>query len=173
MGSGDAALLLVDDDVDCLTLLGLAIKRLPQRLQFATVQDGEEAMAYLRGEGQFSDRTLFPFPALILLDLKMPRMDGFEFLNWIRNEPAFSRIPVIVLTISTVDSDVWRAYQLGANSFISKGVEVSELAKQLRGVVDYWMGLARLPQQAEIRPGVIAPSEPSPKGRSRGGGKRA
>src|SRR5580765_6435282 len=96
----EPALLVVDDDTDSLTLLGLAIKRLPLRVRFATVQDGEEAVAYLNGEGQYSDREKFPFPRLILLDLKMPKMDGFAFLAWLRKQPAIGLLPVVVLTIS-------------------------------------------------------------------------
>src|SRR5439155_18638943 len=108
MPQTNPTVLIVDDEVDTLTLLGLAIKRLPWRLNVATAQDGEEAAAYLKGEGPFADRKLFPLPRLILLDLKMPKMDGFEFLQWLRKEPDFHLIPVVALTVSILDRDVWR-----------------------------------------------------------------
>lgn len=162
----EPALLVVDDDTDCLTLLGLAIKRLPWRVRFATVQDGEEAVAYLNGQGQYSDRETFPFPKLILLDLKMPKMDGFAFLAWLRKQPEIGLLPVVVLTISAFDGDVWRAYQSGANSFMTKDVGVPEMARQLGPVLEHWLHFASVPESCAVPQNIIVLPDSSP-GKSR------
>ena len=83
-------------------------------------EDGVETIGYLSGEGKFSDRERYPLPALLLLDLKMPNTDGFEVLRWVRSQPKLSRLPVVVLAGSGEISDVNRAYDLGANSFLVK-----------------------------------------------------
>src|SRR5262249_34865557 len=100
---------------------------------------------YLQGDGQFSDRSEYPLPQLLLLDLKMPRLNGIQVLKWIRAQPQLRQLPVIVLTGSTFDSDVTRAYAAGANSFLPKVLDPGRLSLQIKGMVDFWVGLCLLP----------------------------
>src|SRR6185503_2465655 len=90
------------------------------------VRTGEEALAYLAGEGKFSCRIEYPLPSLVLLDLKLPGMDGFDVLTWIRNENTLRGLPVVVLTSSSQMRDVNRAYSLGANSFFVKEIDFQQ-----------------------------------------------
>src|SRR5439155_21926607 len=92
-----------------------------------SVTDGDEALDYLEGKPPFSDRELYPVPRLVLLDLKMPRVSGFEVLSWVRADPALQVMPVVVLSSSSHDVDVRRAYQLGANSYVVKPVAFDSL----------------------------------------------
>ncbi|MDE3091961.1 MAG: response regulator, partial [Chloroflexota bacterium] len=94
--------------------------RVPARL--CSVQDGQQAMDYLAGQGEYADRARFPLPDLILLDLKMPRKTGFDVLEWRRTQAACARVPVIVVTTLREDREVARAFQLGANSYLVKPV---------------------------------------------------
>ena len=102
------------------------------------VADGEQAIAYLKGEGLYSDREKYPLPGLLLLDLKMPRVSGLEVLEWIRNKSNYPHLPVVVLTVSEELRDINRAYQLGANSFLIKPPKVSELRGTLKMIESYW-----------------------------------
>lgn len=114
-------ILLVEDDSNDVLLLQRAFRRagLVHLLQVAT--DGDQAVAYLGGEGQFADRQKYPLPALILLDLKLPRRSGLEVLEWLRGQVnEIKTLPVIVLTSSRLSEDVDRAYGLGANSYMAK-----------------------------------------------------
>jgi len=118
-----AVILLVEDREDDILLIRKAFERAGISNPMQVVHDGEEAISYLAGERKFSNRAEYPLPWLILLDLKMPKVDGFEVLKWIRKQPGFSRIVVIVLTSSEQIRDVNTAYQLGANSFMVKPLE--------------------------------------------------
>jgi CheY-like chemotaxis protein len=112
------------------------------------VRDGEEAIAYLIGEGKYANRDEFPLPVLVLLDLKLPRRDGFEVLSWIRRQPGLRSLPVVVLTSSNEMRDVNRAYQLGANSFFVKELDflgTVDLGKLLH---TYWLKKSLTPQTA-------------------------
>jgi CheY-like chemotaxis protein len=145
--------LVVDDDDDCIQLLRLALKRADIKEDcLAIVRDGAEAVAYLQGEGKFADRQRYPFPVLVLLDLKMPRMDGFQVLRWIRKESAFWYMPVVVLTASSLGCDIWKAYAEGANSFMVKGLSVDELAGQVKSVIDHWVGFSLTPGPQDVPP---------------------
>src|SRR6476660_4981631 len=95
-----AVILLVEDRADDILLVQKAFAKGDINNPLVVVRDGEEAMAYLTGEGRFSNRAEYPLPDLILLDLKMPRVDGFELVKWIRRQPGFANIPVVVLTSS-------------------------------------------------------------------------
>src|SRR5262249_7523580 len=96
-------------------------------------------------EGSYADRKCFPLPSLVLLDLKMPRMHGFEVLTWIRKHPLLKGMVVIVLTASNQASEINRAYELGANSYLVKPVELSSLVEMVRGIGHYWMVLSERP----------------------------
>jgi CheY-like chemotaxis protein len=140
-----APVLLVEDDPDDVLLTELAFEetRFPSPLR--VVRDGEEAVAYLGGTGGFADRARFPLPALVLLDLKLPRRSGFEVLAWIRAHPVLRRLPVVVLTSSRETSDVDRAYGLGASSYIVKPVAHEALLECARTLERYWFGLNERP----------------------------
>src|SRR2546426_1139606 len=94
-------ILLADDSEDDIVLIGHAFEQGGIANPLAVVRDGEEAIAYLKGEGPYGDRALYPLPVLMLLDLKMPRTDGFQVLRWMRLQPNFIALPVIVLTNSS------------------------------------------------------------------------
>ena len=102
------------------------------------VRDGDEAIAYLKGEGKFRDRRHYPFPRLLLLDLNMPRRDGFEVIQWVR-ESEHNSLRIIVLTTSGELRDVKKAYELGANSFITKTHDTQEFLGQLRDLKRHWL----------------------------------
>src|SRR5262245_26034988 len=102
------------------------------------VEDGEEAIKYLRGEGMYADRETYPFPTVILSDLKMPRMSGFELLRWVREHPECSVIPTLLFTSSAVPSDIKEAYQLGANAYMVKPRDHKEFEEFLRLTCQYW-----------------------------------
>lgn len=128
--------LVVEDDADDVELLLIAARAVPEAVSFHIVKDGEEAMAYLKGTGQFTNRQAHPFPDLILLDLSLPRMDGFEVLAWIRGQPEFKAIQVFVWTDSGDPRALDRAIHGGANRFVPKSVSFVRggLAGLVRGI---------------------------------------
>src|SRR5262249_39116010 len=117
---------------------------IPNPLQ--VVRNGEEAMAYLAGEKEFANRAEFPLPKLILLDLKMPGLDGFEVLKWIRSQPGLKGLIVVVLTSSDHIRDVNEAYSLGANSFMVKPMDFENIVELSRLLRDYWIMANRSPE---------------------------
>jgi CheY-like chemotaxis protein len=138
--NGNDAILLIEDDSGDVLLIKLAFEHLQVPFRVVCVSDGLEALEYLNGQGQYSDRVKFPFPRLILLDLRMPRMDGFEFLQWLRIAPLLRSLPVIVITSSAVSQDVTRAYRAGANSFLVKSPDLSRFTQELKQTLSFWLG---------------------------------
>jgi CheY-like chemotaxis protein len=136
MKQGRLIILLIEDEDGDVLLLQRATQKTGHNLY--PVHDGEEAICYLRGQGQYADRTRFPLPNVVLTDLKMPRMDGFGFLRWLRENPECSIIPIIVLSNSGIESDVREAYRLGANAYFRKPYEASQLIGMLRAAYDFW-----------------------------------
>lgn len=132
--------LWVEDDADDVLLIGRAIRK-AGLIQPALARDGREAVAYLSGAGEFADRDAHPFPSLILLDLKLPKMSGFEVLQWIREHPEVRRIPVVMLSSSKEQADVDRAYDLGANGYLCKSVDHEDLVEALKRVRAFWVDL--------------------------------
>ena len=114
--------LVVEDNLDDVALLQLAARRTPAGIAFHSVQSGEQAIAYLRGEGQFADRQAHPFPDLVLLDLCLPGMDGFDVLAWIRNHPELKDLKVFIWTDLGHRETLERAHLAGANRFVPKSV---------------------------------------------------
>src|SRR6266446_5944925 len=117
----------VDDDLNDTELLRAATRRAEAHFDLQNVEDGEQAMAYLNGVPPYSDRLQHPLPALILLDLKMPRATGCEILKWIRNDEKLADIPVLVLSGSELQDDIRRAYAGGAASYIVKPLGFKDL----------------------------------------------
>ena len=141
----DFIMLLVEDDPNDILLIQRAFAKACLVNPLKVVRDGEEALNYLAGSGEFSDRGRFPLPSLILLDLKLPRKSGLEILQWLRQQPSLKHIPVIVLTSSKESSDVSRAYDLGANSFIAKPVSFDSLVDVMKLLIRYWFETVELP----------------------------
>ena len=131
-------MLVVEDDPDDVELLLIAARTVPDSVFFHVVCDGAQAMAYLKGEGPFADRHAHPFPDLVLLDLGLPGINGFEVLAWIRQHPAFSALKVFVWTDSGDPSALERAIQTGANRFVPKSVSFVRggLAGLVRGIAE-------------------------------------
>lgn len=144
----NAVFLLVEDSDDDIALLkrAFAKSRIINPLQI--VKNGMDALAYLEGTGHFRDRDRFPIPRLILLDLKLPGMDGLEVLAWIREQAFLKGIRVIVLTASDLVRDVTAAYQLGANSFLIKPNDFDDLVRLTQAIQGYWIWTDVGPQPA-------------------------
>ena len=140
-------ILQVDDDPNDVFLLQRAMKRMgvPNPIQVAT--DGREAIDYLQGAGKFADRVKFPFPCLVLLDLKLPYVMGLEVLRTIRKKPG-PALMVVMLTASAEDTDIAAAYRLGANGFLTKPSEASKLEEIVKSIKDFWLTHNTLPQES-------------------------
>jgi CheY-like chemotaxis protein len=134
----DAKIMLVEDRDDDIVIIDRALARakLPPALYLA--RDGEEAIQYLNGDLQFADRKKYPLPDLILLDLNMPRVNGFEVLRWLRQRPQFAQTIVVVLSNSDQLRDVNEAYKLGANSFLIKPHDFQNVTELGRLLKEYW-----------------------------------
>src|SRR6188474_1661757 len=138
-------ILLADDDEEDRMLAADAMResRVANDLRF--VEDGEELLDYLYKRGSYSGPDAAPTPGLILLDLNMPRKDGREALREIKADPDLRRIPVVVLTTSKAEEDIYRTYDLGANSFITKPVTFAGLAEAMKVMARYWFEIVELP----------------------------
>ena len=138
-------ILIADDDADDRMMASEALEesRLANDLRF--VEDGEELLDYLYHRGRFAAAGESPRPGLILLDLNMPRMDGREALREIKGDPALRSIPVVVLTTSKAEEDIYRTYDLGVNSFITKPVQFEGLVEVMRALGKYWFEIVELP----------------------------
>jgi CheY-like chemotaxis protein len=138
-------LLFEDDDNDAF-LLQRALKKADINNPVQRVRDGQEGIDYLSGVGQYRDRSQFPFPRVVLLDLKMPRKSGMEVLEWMKSHPEFKVIPTIIFTASKEQQDVARSYGLGANCFVTKPSKFEDLEHLVRILHEFW-GLCEKPGQ--------------------------
>ncbi|MGB3293584.1 MAG: response regulator [Phormidesmis sp.] len=138
-------LLLVEDDSNDVLLIQRAFRRANINLPLTIVQDGDEAVDYLQGEGQYEDRIQYPMPTLILLDLKLPRRSGLEVLEWLRAQPILRRIPVVVLTSSRENADIDSAYEIGVNSYLVKPVTFAALETMIAALNEYWVEVNHYP----------------------------
>jgi CheY-like chemotaxis protein len=134
--------LLLEDSEDDIELIKKSFERVGFGYPLAVMRSTDQAKKYLKGEMLYADRSRFPFPALILLDLKMPGEDGFDFLGWLRAQPEFRNLPVVALTASDQMKDVNRAYQLGANSFLVKPHDFDNFVETSRLLQQYWLELS-------------------------------
>jgi CheY-like chemotaxis protein len=131
--------LYVEDSADDFALLKLVSQKCGTPFSLQHAEDGEQAVAYLSGSGTYADREEHPFPDLVLLDLRMPRLDGFEVLRWIRDNPATKTLPVVVLAGSSFRADIRRALELGANSYAAKPGKFEELQVLIDQIADVWL----------------------------------
>ena len=138
-------ILIADDDEDDQDMILDALKESRLLNEVHSVKDGEQLMDYLHHRGKFSDQIKNPLPGLILLDLNMPRMDGREALREIKTNPQLRQIPVIVLTTSQAEEDIFRTYELGVNSFITKPVSFESLVKVMKAIGHYWFEIVEIP----------------------------
>jgi CheY-like chemotaxis protein len=141
-----AVILLVEDLENDVFLIRRALVQAHLTNPIYVVRHGEEAVEYLGGTGKYSNRDEYPLPGLILLDLKMPRMDGFQVLEWIRGQPGLRGIVVLVLTSSDRLRDVTQAYSLGAKSFLVKPIDFEQFVDLGNLLRKYWIKTAKLPE---------------------------
>lgn len=141
-------ILLADDDEEDRMLAAGALEesRVVNDLRF--VEDGEELLDYMYHRGKYAEPGSSPTPGLILLDLNMPRKDGREALREIKADPDLRRVPVVVLTTSKAEEDIYRTYDLGANSFITKPVSFEGLVAVMRDIGRYWIEIVELPPES-------------------------
>ncbi len=146
-------ILHAEDDPNDVVLVELAFRKTKTDSKLVVVNDGEQAVSYLSGEGDYSDRAIHPFPALMLLDLKLPRKSGLEVLAWMRSQPQphVRRLPVLMLTSSNQPRDIDAAYDLGVNSYLVKPGDLSVLSELLKTIDQYWLGY-------NMKPGATGPS---------------
>ena len=131
--------MLVDDSEDDHELMRFAFKKARVRNPVRELHSGDEAIAYLSGKGKYADRERYPLPCLIITDLKMPGVDGFELLEWLREHPEFVRVPKLVLTASAHEGDEKRARQLGARAYFVKPSQLNDLVKTVVEVNKDWI----------------------------------
>lgn len=141
--------LFVDDSENDILLMRRAFKKGESRFLQQEVHNGEEAIAYLSGEGVFADRAKYPLPSLVLMDLNMPRKGGFEVLEWVRTQPALKRVAVIVLTASLRQEDVTRSFELGASSYLVKPSNLQALTDMVQNL-NAWTKLNHFPPLNEM-----------------------
>jgi CheY-like chemotaxis protein len=145
MGFEHYSILLVEDDPNDIILIKRAFGKANITNPLQVVEDGEEAISYLAGKGRYGNRQNYPLPILILLDLKLPRKSGHEVLEWLRQQPMLRRLTVVVLTSSQQSSDVNRAYDLCANSYLVKPVTFDTLVEMVKSLNFYWVILNESP----------------------------
>ncbi|CCH55477.1 response regulator receiver protein [Fibrisoma limi BUZ 3] len=138
-------ILIADDDIDDRMFLERALRQngYTQEIQF--VEDGEELMEYLHRIGRYNELNA-PWPNLLILDLNMPRKNGFQALEEIKEDPKLRRLPVVVMTTSSADEDVVKTYNLGVNSFVTKPFNFNRLVEMIGALKTYWMDTVKLPQ---------------------------
>lgn len=142
-------ILAAEDDPDDRMLIRDALTEcgLIEGLRF--VEDGEELMDYLRRQGKYSEPESAPRPDLILLDLNMPKKDGYEALKEIKSDPELQDIPVVVLTVSSLEKDILQTYKMGASSYITKPVTFDGLVNTMKMLTQYWFHTVKIPPKTE------------------------
>ena len=131
-------ILIAEDDENDRLLLQRAIAKTGARHEVHLVNDGQEAIEYLQAAGKFEDRGQYPFPNFMILDVKMPRLSGFEVLEWLQRHEECSVIPALILTSSAREEDIKQSYQLSANAYFTKPNNMDELVRLLTSIFDFW-----------------------------------
>jgi CheY-like chemotaxis protein len=143
--STDHIILLVEDNPKDVFLVQRALRKAQVATPLQVVNDGDAAVKYLAGEAPYSDRTTYPLPVVVLLDLKLPRRSGAEVLMWVRQHAHLKRLPVVVLTSSREHVDINRVYDLGANAYIVKPPDFDQLVDILRTLNLHWIAYNEKP----------------------------
>jgi CheY-like chemotaxis protein len=138
--------LYIEDSREDFALFERASKKCGTPFSLQRAVDGEQAIAYLEGTDPYQDRDAYPFPDLVMLDLKLPRLDGFEVLQWIRTNPATRSVPVVVLAGSSFRADIRRALELGANHYAAKPNSFAELQVLIDQIADVWLARESAPR---------------------------
>jgi CheY-like chemotaxis protein len=143
----DFRILLAEDNETDVLLVRRALQGAGIQNRMEVVADGEEAIAYLRGENRYADRQRYPMPTLLLLDIKMPGKNGLEVLEWLRTseQAGLNRLPVIIMSSSNLQADIDRAYDLGVNAYLIKPAAFGELVGTMRKTVEFWKDTAERP----------------------------
>jgi CheY-like chemotaxis protein len=144
--SDQALVLLVEDNADDIALVRRALLKGKVVNPLQVVRSGEEALEYLVGTGRYANRVEYPLPELMLLDLKLPGIDGFQVLRWIRQQPGIKALRVVVLTSSNELHDATLAYKAGANSFLVKPIDFDEFVNVTNAIQGYWLWTSKSPQ---------------------------
>jgi len=139
-------ILQVEDDANDVFFLQHAMKKMGVTNPIRVASDGQQAIDYLRGAGEFADRRKFPFPSLVLLDLKLPYVMGLDVLRWIRQQQGMTMV-VLLLTASGEEADIVTAYRLGANGFLVKPSEAGKLEEMVKAIRDFWLNHNTIPQE--------------------------
>jgi CheY-like chemotaxis protein len=147
----ESVILLVEDNEEDIVLLKRAFRNAHVANPLRVVKDGEEAIRYLAGNGTYADRARHPMPFLLLLDLRLPKLSGFEVLAWIRDQPELAELIVIVLTGSDHVPDMTKARELGANSYLVKPGTFEELMEMVKRINGRWVLLDKRPEESASR----------------------
>jgi Response regulators consisting of a CheY-like receiver domain and a winged-helix DNA-binding domain len=142
-GKEQRQILLVEDDLGDAGLVRIALRRSTHAVDLHHVKNGTEALAFLRRIG--ADFLNAPRPDLILLDLNLPGRSGHEILEELKGDRGLRSVPVVILSTSEAERDIQKSYQLGANSFVSKPMDVEDFSRTVRAMLDYWFGVVHLP----------------------------
>jgi len=138
---------LVEDEPNDVFFLKHAFEQADIQNPLQVVEDGQKAIDYLGGNGNYSDRDRFPFPALVLLDLKLPIRMGLEVLRWLQSQPSLAALIVVILSSANNPRDVEEAYRLGARSYLVKPASVKERLKMAEAIKAYWLELNEFPAE--------------------------
>ena len=138
MDTKQFTVLLVEDDLNDIFLVKRAFRIAQLETPLQVVTDGQEAIDYLRGEGRYADRQAHPLPQLLVMDMQMPRLSGFQVLEWIKRDGPFRRIPVVIVSSSDRAEDIDRAYELGANAYMVKPVDYRAVEHLFESITHYW-----------------------------------
>lgn len=147
-------ILIGEDDENDFFLLDRAFSRHQDHLQLAHAKDGVHVMNYLAGAGEYADRLRYPMPDILLLDIKMPRTDGFQVLKWIRHHETLKHLIVVMFTSSKEERDIAQAFSLGANSYLMKPGNYAEYVELTQAFITFWLRWSKRPalpaQQAAV-----------------------
>jgi CheY-like chemotaxis protein len=140
---------MVDDSENDRFLMRAVFKKAGFKIEQREVQNGHQAIAYLKGDGEYGDRDQYPLPSIMLLDLHMPQKDGFEVLTWTRAQAAFKNLTIIVMTASMQPADVQRAFDLGASSYLVKPINIADLTVMI-GSLQSWSRINHFPPRNDM-----------------------
>jgi CheY-like chemotaxis protein len=138
-------ILLIEDNLQNVEITRRALAKGKINNELYVARDGQEALDFLYRQGKFSSPAVAPRPAIILLDLNLPKVGGMEILKQIKNDPSLKSIPVIVLTVSAREEDIIQSYNLGVNTYIQKPVEFDAFVRVVKVIHEYWITIASLP----------------------------